>query len=72
MQPDLRQMNIDRFMMLLDRTSDLAEQALIRRLIAEERLKPASAYPDIGPSPQRPTQQDVGPPDGKSRRNPDA
>lgn len=55
MQPDLRQMNIDRFRKLLDRTSDSAEQARIRRLIAEERAKPASAYPHIGPSPPRTT-----------------
>lgn len=72
MQPDLRQMNIDRFRKLLDRTSDSAEQARIRWLIAEERAKPASAYPHLGPSPQRTTWRDAPPMDGKSRRDSDA
>ena len=72
MHADLRQMNIDRFIKLLDHTSDWAEQARIRRLIAEERAKPASAYPRLGPPPPRTTQRDAPPVDGKSKRNPHA
>lgn len=48
MQPDLRQMNIDRFTKLLEDATDPADRARIEWLIAEEQAKPDSAYPSLG------------------------
>lgn len=51
MPSDLRQMNIDRFMKLLEGASGPAEQDRIKWLIAEERAKPDTAYPDLNDAP---------------------
>jgi hypothetical protein len=54
-----RRLNVEYFNRLLGAEVDLAKKALIRELLAEERLKPDHAYPDNalkGPrsSPQEP------------------
>jgi hypothetical protein len=42
---ELRQANIDRFVRMLALESDPEKQTVVEKLLAEERLKPDSAYP---------------------------
>ncbi len=42
---ELRRLNVEHFEEVLARTTDPAERERIRRLIAEERAKADSAYP---------------------------
>jgi hypothetical protein len=42
---ELKQANLDHFKRLLEHTADPRERLRIEELIAEERLKPVSAYP---------------------------
>jgi hypothetical protein len=46
----LKQLNIDHFKLLLERTTDHEERRRIERLLDEEVRKPDSAYPALRPN----------------------
>lgn len=46
---ELRQANIDRYLRMLGSEAEPEKQVVIRKLLAEERLKPDSAYPAAQP-----------------------
>lgn len=49
---ELKQANLDHFRRLLEHASDPDQRVRIEGLMAEEKLKPASAYPLQRPAPR--------------------
>ena len=49
---DLKRANIERFERLLEEEPDPGRRQAIERVLADERTKPLTAYPEHVPSPQ--------------------